>query len=258
MYTALLATMLAAGTTPGFHHHRSSCSACTGCTGYTSCSTCCYTSCSTSCHGCHGSTGHRHFLHRLFHHHHSCSHCVGCTTPVIYSCSGCSVCSGCCFQSYPVVPVPHPVAAPPVHHGHHHAYHHTSPVVIAQVTPTIPPAPPVVVAQAQPSQPGTSSQRELPTAVTTQGVAHKTARVTVTVPEQARLWVDQAECPLTSAVRSFNTPPLEANQQFYYHLKVEVVRDGRTLSETQRVGVTAGQEVRVDFNQIGIVQAGIR
>jgi uncharacterized protein (TIGR03000 family) len=80
----------------------------------------------------------------------------------------------------------------------------------------------------------------------------QTARVVVTLPTDARLWVENVECPLTSAVRSFNTPPLNSNQRYSYNLKVEVVRDGQTVSETQRVVITPGQESRVDFNNTAV------
>jgi len=87
---------------------------------------------------------------------------------------------------------------------------------------------------------------------------NKASRVTVVVPAEARLWVDNVECPLTSTVRSFNTPPLSANQQYFYSLKVELARDGRTISETQRVLITPGQEARVDFTTVGSLRTVAR
>jgi uncharacterized protein (TIGR03000 family) len=75
-----------------------------------------------------------------------------------------------------------------------------------------------------------------------------TSKVTVSLPSDARLWVDNLECPLTSAVRSFNTPALNPAQKYFYDLRVQIVRDGQTLTETQRVTITPGQEARVDFN----------
>jgi uncharacterized protein (TIGR03000 family) len=74
------------------------------------------------------------------------------------------------------------------------------------------------------------------------------ARVTVTLPSDARLWIENVECTLTSSVRSFTTPPLNPNQKYFYNLKVEVVRDGRKVTETHRVIITPGEETRVDFN----------
>jgi uncharacterized protein (TIGR03000 family) len=85
-----------------------------------------------------------------------------------------------------------------------------------------------------------------------------TARVTVTLPSDAKLWVDNVECPLTSSVRTFSTPALNPEQRYFYNLKVEIVRDGQTLSETQRVVITPGQEARVDFNNSTVVGTASR
>lgn len=76
------------------------------------------------------------------------------------------------------------------------------------------------------------------------------AHITVNLPSDARLWVDDVVCPLTSSTRSFDTPVLQPGQKYYYTLKVEVDRNGQTLSEARRVYVAAGQQVSVDFNSI--------
>jgi len=76
------------------------------------------------------------------------------------------------------------------------------------------------------------------------------ARLTVQLPADAKLWVDTAACPLTSDTRSFNTPSLEPGRQYYYTLRMEVERDGQTLSMSRRVFVGAGQNVRVDLNNL--------
>ena len=68
------------------------------------------------------------------------------------------------------------------------------------------------------------------------------------LPPDAKLWVDSVECPLTSAVRSFDTPPLDPSQKYVYNLKIAVARDGRTVGETRRVTIIPGQPAQVDFN----------
>jgi uncharacterized protein (TIGR03000 family) len=73
------------------------------------------------------------------------------------------------------------------------------------------------------------------------------ARVTVKLPAQARLWVDQVECPLTSAERSFNTPTLELGQTYYYTLKMQIDQAGGPVTTSQRVLVSAGAQVNVTF-----------
>jgi len=75
-----------------------------------------------------------------------------------------------------------------------------------------------------------------------------TSRVIAMLPKDAKLWVDNVECPLTSTVRSFDTPPLDPSQKYAYNLKIQVVRDGQTLTQTQRAVITPGQPVQVDFN----------
>jgi len=75
-----------------------------------------------------------------------------------------------------------------------------------------------------------------------------TSRVTVSLPNDARLWIENVECPLTSTVRSFDTPVLDPNQRYFYNVTMQIVRNGETLRETQRVMVVPGQAVNVEFN----------
>jgi uncharacterized protein (TIGR03000 family) len=73
------------------------------------------------------------------------------------------------------------------------------------------------------------------------------AKVTVRLPADAALFVDNVACPLTSDNRSFHTPALQPGQKYYYVLRTEVTRDGAKKVETQKVEVTAGQQVTVTF-----------
>jgi len=83
---------------------------------------------------------------------------------------------------------------------------------------------------------------------------NQATQVTVLLPAKARLWVDNVECPLTSDERTFNTPPLNANQKYFYNIKVELAHNGETLTETQRLVITPGQQHRVDFNKVGALR----
>lgn len=74
-----------------------------------------------------------------------------------------------------------------------------------------------------------------------------TARITVKLPSDARLYVEGVFCPLTTATRSFDTPELDAGQRYYYTLKAEVMRDGQTKAARKRVMVEAGKEITVEF-----------
>jgi uncharacterized protein (TIGR03000 family) len=77
------------------------------------------------------------------------------------------------------------------------------------------------------------------------------ARVTVKLPADARLYVDDVPCPLTSETRSFDTPDLDAGRAYYYTLKAEVVREGATQTATRRVVLEAGKQVTVEFKDLG-------
>jgi uncharacterized protein (TIGR03000 family) len=81
------------------------------------------------------------------------------------------------------------------------------------------------------------------------GLSPRTARVTVRLPADARLFVDGEFCPLTSATRSFNTPALQPGKEYTYHLRRAVPRNGVRRVQSQRVGFSAGRSVTVDFNE---------
>jgi uncharacterized protein (TIGR03000 family) len=67
--------------------------------------------------------------------------------------------------------------------------------------------------------------------------------VTISAPDTARVYVDGVYCP----VRSFNTPALQPGREYYYDLRVEMVRDGQTQTQNRRVTVAAGRQVSVSF-----------
>jgi uncharacterized protein (TIGR03000 family) len=93
------------------------------------------------------------------------------------------------------------------------------------------------------------------------GVAAKAAapaRVTVELPADARLFVDDVNCPLTSEKRSFETPKLQPGQKYAYTLRAEVVRDGKTLSKVRKVEMQAGGSVNVKFDDLDTLQAASR
>jgi uncharacterized protein (TIGR03000 family) len=78
------------------------------------------------------------------------------------------------------------------------------------------------------------------------------ARVVVKLPADARLYVDDVLCPLTSPTRSFDTPELVAGRSYYYNLKAEVVREGVKRTATRRVVVEAGKQVTVEFKDMPV------
>jgi uncharacterized protein (TIGR03000 family) len=74
------------------------------------------------------------------------------------------------------------------------------------------------------------------------------ATIVVSLPADARLSIDGNATTSTSDRRIFNTPALPAGEQFQYSLRAEIVRDGRTIVETQMGNVRVGQETVVPFN----------
>lgn len=71
------------------------------------------------------------------------------------------------------------------------------------------------------------------------------AVITVSLPADARLTVDDRPTQSTSSHRVFVSPVLQPGKDYFYTLKAEVVRDGQTQSVDQRVIVRAGRESRV-------------
>ncbi len=74
------------------------------------------------------------------------------------------------------------------------------------------------------------------------------ATIIVTLPEDAKLTIDGNATTSTSNRRVFVSPTLQADTDYVYTLRAEIVREGRTIAETQQVTVRAGVETPVAFN----------
>ena len=81
-----------------------------------------------------------------------------------------------------------------------------------------------------------------------------TTRITVRLPENARLYVNEDPCPLKTDTRSFDTPQLKAEKEYSYTLRAEIQRNGQTVSEVKKVVFRAGAPVNVEFKEIGTVR----
>lgn len=73
------------------------------------------------------------------------------------------------------------------------------------------------------------------------------AKVTVRLPEGARLFVDDEPLIVKGTSRSFETAPLEPGHKYHYVIRVEVGRDGETLGASRKIDLRAGETVTVDF-----------
>ncbi|MFO0964702.1 MAG: TIGR03000 domain-containing protein [Gemmataceae bacterium] len=252
MYSAVLMTMLTVGgaEAPSWHHchgcwgcHHSYCHGGWGCHGCWGCSGCysCYSSC-WGCSGCWGCCG-------------GCyTSCWGCYSSC-WGCYGCSSCSGWisgCWGCY-------------ASGGGFPAIDGYMPLAGAATTTTPSAGTGFTIRLDTGLAPRTKEEEEAmrrllkdlrdkaaPKTKSEETSTSDRARVTVKLPADAKLWVDSSYCPLTSDVRSFTTPKLEAGRQYYYTIRMEVDRDGQTLARSQRVYVSAGQSVSVDLSDMSV------
>lgn len=81
------------------------------------------------------------------------------------------------------------------------------------------------------------------------------AKVTIRVPENAKLWVDDVACPLEGEVRTFNVPNLQEGLEYAYTVRIEVELDGKMTTEERQVLFAAGRTVEVDFASNGSLTA---
>jgi uncharacterized protein (TIGR03000 family) len=73
------------------------------------------------------------------------------------------------------------------------------------------------------------------------------ARVIVHLPADAKLFANGQPTNLASAERQFFTPSLATGHDYQYTMKVEYIRDGKTITDSQVVKVRAGTVASVDF-----------
>jgi uncharacterized protein (TIGR03000 family) len=75
------------------------------------------------------------------------------------------------------------------------------------------------------------------------------SRVVIDTPENAKLYVDGQLMQTASSHRVFQTPELSTGSTYFYDLKIEVVREGKTLTEERRIYVRPGTEQTVAFRE---------
>jgi uncharacterized protein (TIGR03000 family) len=73
------------------------------------------------------------------------------------------------------------------------------------------------------------------------------ATINVTLPAEARLLVDGAATKSTTDRRTLITPTLQVGSTYVYNMTVEMIREGRTISQTQQVAVAAGETINITF-----------
>jgi uncharacterized protein (TIGR03000 family) len=73
------------------------------------------------------------------------------------------------------------------------------------------------------------------------------AHLTVNVPAGAQVWFDDFKTTSTGRVREFVTPSLKPGKRFTYELRGSWNENGHEVTQTQKVAVTAGAHVTVNF-----------
>jgi uncharacterized protein (TIGR03000 family) len=76
----------------------------------------------------------------------------------------------------------------------------------------------------------------------TDAVAH----VTVRVPANAQLWFDGSITTSTGSVREFQSPSLNPGR-YTYAIRARWTENGRVITQTQKIAVSPGAHVSVDF-----------
>lgn len=71
--------------------------------------------------------------------------------------------------------------------------------------------------------------------------------IVVEVPETARVFIDGNIMSATGSVRSFRTPALRDDDDFFYTIRVVAEQDGRTVEESKKVYIRAGERSAVNF-----------
>jgi len=74
-----------------------------------------------------------------------------------------------------------------------------------------------------------------------------TAHIEVLVPGEAALWFNGWKARSTGVVRKLQSPPLTPGRNYTYTVRARWEENGREVTQTRQVAVSAGAKVRVDF-----------
>ena len=73
------------------------------------------------------------------------------------------------------------------------------------------------------------------------------AVITARVPQGAELRFDGVKMPATGPLRQFKTPPLKPGQRYAYTVEARWQENGREVTQSRRLPVSAGANVRLAF-----------
>jgi uncharacterized protein (TIGR03000 family) len=73
------------------------------------------------------------------------------------------------------------------------------------------------------------------------------AHITVQVPADAEVWIEDQKTQQSGGSRWFVSPPLARGQVFEYRIRARWKEDGKAVEQTQRLSVQAGEQLTVSF-----------
>jgi uncharacterized protein (TIGR03000 family) len=72
-------------------------------------------------------------------------------------------------------------------------------------------------------------------------------QLTMNVPADAEIWVEDSKTTQTGPVREFQSPPLTPGKRYLYEVRARWSENGHEVTQTQTIRVTAGAHVNVSF-----------
>jgi uncharacterized protein (TIGR03000 family) len=73
------------------------------------------------------------------------------------------------------------------------------------------------------------------------------AQITVSVPADAEIWINDVKMTVTGSVREYQSPALTPGMRYAYDVRARWTEDGHEVTQSQPVDVTAGAHVNVQF-----------
>ena len=83
----------------------------------------------------------------------------------------------------------------------------------------------------------------------TYGPLRATALLSVKVPADAKIFVNDSPRPIRGANRQYFSSNLQSGLHYNFTVRVESIRDGKAISESKTVQLTAGQSIDLDFTR---------
>ena len=194
-----------------------------GCCGTVTHSCCGTSCCGTRTHKWHKSKG--------------CCGSYSCCGAPVYSCCGAPVASCCgsapvgCYGAPATYGTPVPYGAPAME---------VPPMIVPEI-------------KKMPEIKGKEVEKLKKPPVSNETVEAAPARITITVPGDARVSIDGTATVSTETTRTFESPVLTAGKSYSYTFTAEFVRDGKNVVVTRNVEVKAGSDISVSLENETVV-----